>query len=115
MIDIRDMFQWYKFVAPAIVRPFFWVATVAAVVSGLIGFTGGVVLLPDYPVIAVILVAFSFAVTSLGIMAARLIAELVLISFHTHGHINAIRDLAQPVTPPQTFRGKRPSPIAKAA
>jgi Domain of unknown function (DUF4282) len=112
MVDFREMFQWSRFITPIAAPLFFWAATFAAAVVGLFGFTAGVILAPDYPVVAIIVVVFSIAMACLGIISARLIAEFVLISFRTNDHIHAIRILAQPATPePRANREEGPTPI----
>jgi uncharacterized protein DUF4282 len=100
MFDIRDMFQWHRFITPSVVPLFFWVATAAAVITGLFGFAGGVLMLLDYPLVAIAVVVLSTTVTCLGVLAARLIAEFVLITFRTNDHIYAIRVLAEPANAP---------------
>ena len=98
MVDFREIFQWNRFITPTAAPLFFWVATFAAAVVGLFGFTAAGVLASDYPLVAIIVVVFSIAIACLGIISARLIAEFVLISFRTNDHIHAIRILAQPAT-----------------
>jgi hypothetical protein len=115
MFDIRDMFQWQRFVTPSVVPLFFWVATFAAVITGLFGLTGGVLWLSDYPLVALIVAVFSIALMCLGILAARLIAEFVLISFRTNDHIYAIRVLAEPATQPDPRREDGPKRVPHAA
>ena len=100
MFDIRDMFQWHRFITPSVVPLFFWVATAVAVITGLFGFAGGVLMLLDYPLVAIAVVVLSITVTCLGVLAARLIAEFVLITFRTNDHIYAIRVLAEPASAP---------------
>lgn len=96
MFDIDDMFQWRRFITPSVVPLFFWVACFAAALVGLSGFTAGVLLLLDSPLIGVVIAVFSLTMTCLGVLVARLIAEFVLISFRTNDHIYAIRVLAEP-------------------
>ena len=115
MLDIRDMFQWHRFITPSVVPLFFWVATCAAVTIGLFGLTGGVLLLSDYPLAAIVIVAFSVTIACLGVISARLIAEFALISFRTNDHLHAIRVLAQPATQPHTHQDQGPTSIPHAA
>jgi hypothetical protein len=42
MIDIRDMFQWDRYITPLIAPIFFWIATLVALMAGVFGFTSGV-------------------------------------------------------------------------
>ncbi len=112
MVDFREMFQWSRFITPIAAPLFFWVATFAAAVVGLFGFTAGVVLASDYPLVAIFVVVFSIAIACLGVISARLIAEFVLISFRTNDHIHAIRILAQPATQqPRANQEEEPTPI----
>jgi Domain of unknown function (DUF4282) len=113
MLDIRDMFQWQRFVTPEVVPLFFWVATFTAVLVGLFGFTVGMLLLSDYPLIAIIIAGFSLAMICLATLTSRLIAEFVLIAFRTNDHIYAIRVLAEPAT--QAHRNDTAKPVPHAA
>ena len=68
MVDFREMFQWSKFITPVAAPIFFWVATSAASTIGLLGLTTGVVLLPDYPLVAIIIVILSITTACLGVL-----------------------------------------------
>ena len=37
MFDIRDLFQWERFITPSIIRVFFWLAFFVARVAGVFG------------------------------------------------------------------------------
>jgi Domain of unknown function (DUF4282) len=115
MIDIRDMFQWDRYITPLIAPIFFWVATLVALMAGFFGLTSGVLLITNYPLVAILLVIASILIACLGILAARLFAEFVLVSFRTNDHIYAIRVLAQPAAQPETYREEGPKPIPHAA
>jgi len=112
MVDFREIFQWNRFITPIAAPLFFWIATFAAAVVGLLGFTAGVVLISVSPLVAIIVVVFSITIACLGVISARLVAEFVLISFRTNDHIHAIRILAQPATQePLANREAGPTPI----
>jgi hypothetical protein len=115
MVDFREMFQWSKFITPVAAPIFFWVATSAASTIGLLGLTTGVVLLPDYPLVAIIIVILSITTACLGVFSARLFAELLLISFRTNDHIYALRVLSQPSTKNGANRDEGRTAVSHAA
>jgi hypothetical protein len=115
MVDFREMFQWSKFVTPVAAPIFFWVATSAASAIGLLGLTTGVVLLPDYPLVAIIIVILSITTACLGVLSARLLAEFFLICFRTNDHIYALRALSQPSTQNRANRDEGRTTVPHAA
>src|SRR5262245_6540248 len=123
MSDLRDLFQWYHFISPKLVRPFFWVASFVAAIIVLTGLAGSAVLLGDYPLVAGVLFIASTTVACFLVMAARLVVEVVLISFRTSLDLSEMRALAPPASPksvsrplaadaPKTHRPRSPIPQA---
>jgi hypothetical protein len=41
MFDLRDLFQWERFITPSIIKVFYWLAVIITVVSGLSGILSG--------------------------------------------------------------------------
>jgi uncharacterized protein DUF4282 len=115
MVDFREMFQWSKFITPVAAPIFFWVATSAASTIGLLGLTTGVVLLPDYPLVAIIIVILSITTACLGVLSARLFAEFFLICFRTNDHVYALRVLSQPSTQNRANRDEGRTTVPHAA
>ena len=70
MIDVRDMFQWDRYITPLIAPLFFWVATLVALMAGVFGLTSGVLLITNYPLVAILIVVASILIACLGVLAA---------------------------------------------
>src|SRR6516165_8737811 len=78
MFDIRDLFQWERFITPSIIRVFFWLAFFVALVAG-----------------AFLVVILSVSGACLAVLSARLAAEFVLITFRVNDHLGALRSRAE--------------------
>ena len=39
MFDLRDLFQWERFITPSIIKIFYWLAILLVVLSGVGGFS----------------------------------------------------------------------------
>jgi ABC-type protease/lipase transport system fused ATPase/permease subunit len=95
MFDIRDLFQWERFITPSIIRVFFWLAFFVAFFAGVYGIVAAVQLLPFNPLGAFLLVILSILGACLAILTARLAAEYVLITFRMNDHLGAVRSRAE--------------------
>jgi hypothetical protein len=62
MFDIRDLFQWERFITPSIIRVFFWLAFFVALVAGVFGVVDDVKLLPFNPLEAFLVVILNVSV-----------------------------------------------------
>jgi hypothetical protein len=92
MFELRDLFQWERFITPSIIKVFYWLAVVIAVLFGLSGIVSGLALLPVSPIGAVFTILGSLLGTLVGIVVARISAEFVLIVFRMNEHLGAIRN-----------------------
>lgn len=95
MFDVRDLFQWERFITPSIVRIFFWLAFFAALIAGIYGVLAGLQLLPFNPLGALLVALGSIIGACLAILSARLVAEFVLITFRVNDHLGALRSRAE--------------------
>ena len=95
MFDVRDLFQWERFITPSIIRIFFWLAFFLALVAGVYGVLAGLQLLPFNPLAAFLLAVGSITGACLAILSARLVAEFVLIAFRMNDHLGALRSRAE--------------------
>ena len=95
MFDIRDLFQWERFITPSIIRVFFWLAFFVALVAGIAGVVAGLQLLPFNPLGAFLVVILSISGACLAVLTARLLAEYVLITFRMNDHLGALRSRAE--------------------
>ena len=95
MFDLRDLFQWERFITPSIIKVFYWLAVIIAVLSGLSGILSGLVAMMLQPFIGLFWVVSSV----LGMLAAvnlvRILSEFVLITFRINEHLGAMRNRGQ--------------------
>ena len=92
MLDIRDLFQWDRFITPTIIKTFYWLALVMILLFGVSGVFSGLTAMAISPFGGLILVLASLTGTAVGIVLVRIAAEFVLIVFRINEHLGAIRD-----------------------
>jgi hypothetical protein len=92
MFELRDLFQWERFITPSIIKIFYWLAVIIAALFGLSGIVSGLALLPVSPIGAIFTILGSLLGTLVGIIFARISAEFVLIVFRMNEHLGAIRN-----------------------
>ena len=91
MFDIRDLFQWERFITPSIIKIFYWLAVVMAVLGGLQSVLSGLGALFSNPIVALIAIIGGVLVALVGVIFARIGAEFILIVFRINEHLGAIR------------------------
>ena len=96
MFGIRDLFQWERYVTPSIVHVFYWLALGLAALAGLRGLVEGLLEMRGDVVGGILTVIGAVLMTLIGIVAARVAAELVLIVFRIDDHLGAIRRQGDP-------------------
>jgi hypothetical protein len=92
MFDWQDLFQWDRFITPTIIKIFYWLAIVLAVLYGLSGVFAGLASMAINPFAGFVIVLTSLAAILVGIIFARIAAEFILIVFRINEHLGAIRD-----------------------
>jgi hypothetical protein len=92
MFELRDLFQWERFITPSIIKIFYWLAVGIAVLIGLSGVFSGLGLLTLSPVAGLITILASILGALVGIIFARISAEFILIVFRINEHLGAIRN-----------------------
>jgi Domain of unknown function (DUF4282) len=92
MFGIGDLFQWDRFVTPTVIKVFYWLAVVIAVLLGLAGAVNSLVIMAYNPFVGMILLITSLLGAFMGVIVARIIAEFVLIVFRINEHLGAIRN-----------------------
>ena len=95
MFDLRDLFQWERFITPSIIKVFYWLAVIIMVLSGLSGILSGLALMMLQPLGGLFLVIASVLGTLAGVIFARILSEFVLIAFRINEHLGAIRNRGQ--------------------
>jgi hypothetical protein len=92
MFDIRDLFQWERFITPSVIKIFYWLAVAIAALSGLQLVFGGVQLLFNGVLInGIVSIVTGLVWSIVGVIFARIAAEFVLIVFRINEHLGAIR------------------------
>jgi hypothetical protein len=92
MFDLRDLFQWERFITPSIIKIFYWLAVAMAVLYGLWGIGAGLTLMVVNPFGGVVMMLASLLGIVIGVIFARIVSEFVLIIFRINEHLGAIRN-----------------------
>jgi hypothetical protein len=95
MLELRDLFQWERFITPSIIKVFYWLAVILSVMAGVSGIFSGLMLMAVNPVSGAIMMLGSLLGIVIGVLAARIVAEFVLITFRINEHLGAIRNRGQ--------------------
>jgi hypothetical protein len=95
MFDFRDLFQWERFITPSIIKIFYWLAIGLSLVVGMSGALSGLALMIINPIGGAVMMLGSLMEILIGILAARIVAEFVLITFRINEHLGAIRNRGQ--------------------
>jgi len=92
MLNIGDLFQWERFITPSIIKVFYWLAVIAAALSGVQMMLLGIRLLFSGDLVgAIVSIITGLLVALIGIIFARIGAEFILIVFRINEHLGAIR------------------------
>ena len=92
MLAWQDLFQWGRFITPTIIKMFYWLAIVMAVLFGISGIFSGLALMAINPFSGFLMILLSLAGAMVGIIFSRIAAEFILIVFRINEHLGAIRD-----------------------
>jgi hypothetical protein len=95
MFELRDLFQWERFITPSIIKIFYWLSVGLSVLFGVGGILSGLTYLFVSPIGGLITVIASLIGIFIGVIFARIIAEYVLIIFRINEHLGAIRNRGQ--------------------
>ena len=95
MFDLRDLFQWERFITPSIIKIFYWLAVGMSILVGLSGVLAGLAMMFLNPFGGLFMVFVSLIGILMGVILARIIAEYVLIMFRINEHLGAIRNRGQ--------------------
>jgi Domain of unknown function (DUF4282) len=92
MFELRDLFQWERFITPSIIKIFYWLSVGVSVLVGVVGILFGLGQLFLSPLMGLVTVIVSLIMILIGVIFARIIAEYVLIMFRINEHLGAIRN-----------------------
>ena len=97
MFSFRDLFQWERFVTPAIIKLFFWLAIAVIMLLGLSSIVASVQMMAASAGVGAFMLLGSLLGMTIGILLARIVAEFVLIVFRINEHLGAIRNRGEPI------------------
>ena len=92
MFEFRDLFQWDRFITPAIIKTFYWLVIALVILFGVSGIFSGLAAMAISPFGGFLMLLSSIAGIIVGIVFSRIIAEFVLIVFRINEHLGAIRE-----------------------
>jgi hypothetical protein len=92
MFGLGDLFQWERFVTPTVIKVFYWLAVVIAILLGFAGCVSSLTTMAYNPFVGMIFLIVSVLGACIGIILARIAAEFVLIVFRINEHLGAIRN-----------------------
>ena len=92
MLDIRDLFQWDRFITPTIIKTFYWLAIAMTLLFGMSGVFAGLTAMAISPFGGLIVVLANLSGIAVGVIFIRIAAEFVLIVFRINEHLGALRD-----------------------
>jgi cytosine/uracil/thiamine/allantoin permease len=92
MFNVADLFQWERFITPSIIKIFYWLAVVVAVLFGLSTMASGLAIMIANPLAGIIMVFTGLAGILMSVIFARIISELILIVFRINEHLGALRE-----------------------
>ncbi|KQW21096.1 hypothetical protein ASC80_13240 [Afipia sp. Root123D2] len=92
MFDIKDLFQWDRFITPTIIKSFYWLVIALVILFGISGVFTGLMQMAVSPFGGFILVLSALAGVVVGVVFSRIAAEFILIIFRINEHLGAIRD-----------------------
>ena len=95
MLDLRDLFQWERFITPSIIKVFYWLAVGLSVLFGLSNLFAGLWMMAVNPFAGLLMMVASLFGVLIGILTARIVAEFILITFRINEHLGAIRNRGQ--------------------
>jgi hypothetical protein len=92
MFGLGDLFQWERFVTPTVIKVFYWLAVVIAILLGFAGVVSALTTMAYNPLVGLIFLIISVLGAGMGIIMSRIAAEFVLIVFRINEHLGAIRN-----------------------
>ncbi len=95
MLDVRDLFQWDRFITPSIIRTFYTVAVLLIILAGLGGIASGLQLMQFSAISGGAMIAISLIGAFAAILGVRIACEFVLVTFRMNEHLGALRNRAE--------------------
>ena len=95
MIDVRDLFQWERFITPSIIRTFYGFSVMLIMLAGLAGIAASLQMM-QYSVLAGgVMIVISLMAAFAAVLGVRIACEFVLVMFRMNEHLGALRSRAE--------------------
>jgi Domain of unknown function (DUF4282) len=95
MFGLGELFQWERFITPSIIKVFYALVVAMCVLAGLSGVLSGLALMVLNPLSGLFTIVASLIGILIGVLLARIAAEVVLILFRMNEHLGALRNRGQ--------------------
>jgi len=92
MFDLRDLFQWERFITPSIIKVFYWLMVVITILVGVSGIFAGLAQMMVQPLNGLLEVVVRLVEIFVGVITVRIVSEFILITFRINEHLGAIRN-----------------------
>jgi len=91
-MNVSDLIQWDRFITPAVVRIFYWMAVALIVLTGLSFLISAVAAMAINAFAGIFMLLASIIYICAGVVFVRIVCELILVVFRINDHLGAIRD-----------------------
>jgi hypothetical protein len=91
MIDFAEFLQWDRLITQSIIKIFYFLSVIVAVLLGLTGVFNALLAMSANVLVGFMMLLSSVAGTAVAIIVARIVAELVLVIFRMNDNLEAIR------------------------
>lgn len=95
MLDVRDLFQWERFITPSIIRTFYGVSVILISLAGLGGIASSLQLMQFSLLAGAVAIVISLLAAFAAILGVRILCEFVLVMFRMNEHLGALRSRAE--------------------
>jgi hypothetical protein len=95
MFNVRDLFQWERFITPSIIRIFYALVVIVAILLGISGIVSGLALMQVNPFGGVGMAFMSAIGAFAAILGTRIACEFILIMFRMNDHLGVLRSRAE--------------------
>ena len=95
MMDVRDLFQWERFITPSIIRTFYGVSAILIVLAGLAGIVSSLQLMQVSVLAGLVMIVISLLAALASMLGVRIACEFVLVMFRMNEHLGALRSRAE--------------------
>jgi len=68
MFDLRDLFQWERFITPSIIKIFYWLAVGISTLAGLSGMISGLTMMAVHPLVGIFYILASLIGVLIGVI-----------------------------------------------